>query len=320
MTEGEGNNLDDAYCHKHLSKVEVGNVGGVEVGKIGKLQVGKLGTVQLGNLDKPTSFNELEQHVGTSEEELINSISKQKLKLWPKRGRLFKLSPFYDPDIKGVRVRRRLANSPYNIDKKFPILIPKDSVFLIGEAHARNLHGGSQLTLFYLRQTIWIPGGLSAVKKFTYNCKPCIRHDAKILQPQMGDLPTERVVSSFAFTHTGLDYCGPFSTKDNNGKLQITYVALFVCFSTKAVHMETVTTLTKEDCLDAIKRLTARRGLPKNIYSDNSRTFIGTRGEIEFRKLLMDREFKGLVDAFTTGQQINWLTIPSRTPHFGGLW
>ena len=80
---------------------------------------------------------------------------------------------------------------------------------------------------------------------------------------------------------------------------------LFVCFSTKAVHMETVTTLAKEDCLDAIKRFTARHGLPENIYSDNSRTFIGTRGEIEFRKLLMDREFKGLVDAFTTGQQIN---------------
>ena len=71
MKEGEGNNSDDAYCHKPLGKVEVGNVGGVEVGKIGKVQVCKLGTAQLGNLDKPTSFNELEQHVGTTEEELI---------------------------------------------------------------------------------------------------------------------------------------------------------------------------------------------------------------------------------------------------------
>ena len=97
-------------------------------------------------------------------------------------------------------------------------------------------------------------------------------------------------------------------------------VALFVYFSTKAIHMETVTTLTKEDCLDAIKRFIARRGLPENIYSENSRTFIGTRGEIEFRKLSMDREFKELVDVFTTGQQINWLTIPPLTPHFVGLW
>ena len=356
MTEGKGNNIpENVYCHKPLGKVEVGKVGEVEVGKvevgkvkvgkvgqgevtkvaevgkggrvevgkIGKVQVGKLCTAQLGISDKPTRFNDLQQQVGTSEEELINSTTKRKIKILPKRGRLFKLFPFYDPDQKVVRVGGRLANLPYNIDKKFPILIPKDSpitVLLIREDHARNLHGGPQLTLFYLRQTIWIPGGLSAVKKIVYNCKPCIRHDARILQPQMGDLPTERVVSSFAFTHTGLDYCGPFSIKDSSGKLQKTYVALFVCFSTKAVHMETVTTLTKEDCLHAIKRFTARRGLPENIYSDNSRTFIGTRGEIEFRKLLMDREFKELVDAFTTGHQINWLTIPPRTPHFGGLW
>ena len=34
----------------------------------------------------------------------------------------------------------------------------------------------------------------------------------------------------------------------------------------------------------------------------------------------MDREFKELVDAFTTGHQINWLTTPPRTPQFGGFW
>ena len=211
MTEGEGNNSDDAYCHKPLGKVEVGKVevgkvkvgtvgqgdvskvgrvevgkvGKVEVGKIGKVQVGKLGTAQLGNLDKPTSFNELEQHVGTSEEELIDSTKKRKIKLLPKKGRLFKFSPFYDTDNKVLQVGGRLANLPYNVDKKFSILIPKDSpitVLLISEAHARNLHGDPQLALFYLRPTIWIPGGLSAIKKIIYNCQPCIRHDARILQ------------------------------------------------------------------------------------------------------------------------------------------
>ena len=84
--------------------------------------------------------------------------------------------------------------------------------------------------------------------------------------------------------------------------------------------MDTVTTLTKEDCLHAIKGFTAQRRLPEIIYSDNSRTFIGTRGEIEFRKLSMDRELKELEEAFSTGQQINWLTILPWTSHFGGLW
>ena len=171
MTEGKGNNIpENVYCHKPLGKVEVGKVkvgkvgqgevskvvevgkgGRVEVGKIVKVQVGKLCTAQLGISDKPTRFNDLQQQVGTSEEELINSTTKRRIKILPKRGRLFKLSPFYDPDNKVVRVGGRLANSPYNIDKKFPVLIPKDSpitVLLIREAHARNIHGGPQLTLF----------------------------------------------------------------------------------------------------------------------------------------------------------------------------
>ena len=139
ITEGKGNNIsENVYCHKPLGKVEVGKVGEVEVGKaavgkvkvgkvgqgevskvgkvevgkagrvevgkIGKVQVGKLCTAQFGILDKPTRFNDLKQHVGTSEEELINRTTKRRIKLWPKRGRLFKLSPFYDPDNKVVRM------------------------------------------------------------------------------------------------------------------------------------------------------------------------------------------------------------------------
>ena len=155
---------------------------------------------------------------------------------------------------------------------------------LIREAHEKNLHGGHKLTLYTLRRTIWIPGGLSVVKGVLYRCKPCIRFDAKLLQPQMGDLPRERVVPSFAFSHCGLDYCGPFYTKNGTRTLLKTYVAIFICFSTKAVHIEPVMSLTKDDCLASIKRFVSRRGIPDEIYSDNSTTFIGTKGELEFRQ------------------------------------
>ena len=112
MTEGNGNNRsDNAYCHNPLGEVPAGNfgefevlkvevgkvkagkfgqgevskVGNVEVGKgdkvgvgkIGKIQVGKLGKAQSGRIDEPTSFYELKQHVGSSEEELINSTTKK---------------------------------------------------------------------------------------------------------------------------------------------------------------------------------------------------------------------------------------------------
>ena len=196
---------------------------------------------------------------------------------------------------KGVRVGGGLANSPYNIDKMFPILILRNSPItklLTREAYSKNFNGGPQLTLFQLRQTVGIPGGLSVVKKVTYKWKPYIRNGARIPQPQMGDLPTACVIPSFAFSQTGFDYCAPLNTKDSRQTLQKTQVALFICFSKKAVDKGTVKTLTKDDCLDGDKQFTARRGMPQNIYSDNSKTFTATRGKVEFQRLLMDRDFK----------------------------
>ena len=70
-----------------------------------------------------------------------------------------------------------------------------------------------------------------------------------------------------------------------------------------------------------MKRFTARRGLPENIVTTQGLSLeLGEKlSFLNYPKLLMDRDFKELVDAFTTGHQINWLTIPPRTPHSGGL-
>ncbi|XP_075241743.1 uncharacterized protein LOC142336715 [Convolutriloba macropyga] len=77
--------------------------------------------------------------------------------------------------------------------------------------------------------------------------------------------------------------------------------------------------LTKEGCLNNLKRFTGRRGTPQAIYSDNSTTFIGARGELEFRRLLRDEEFKDLINSFVGQNHIDWFTILPRTPLFGGL-
>ena len=176
------------------------------------------------------------------------------------------------------------------------------------------------MTLFALLQTFWIPGGIASVKKVIHNCKPCIQFDACIRQPLMGNLPAEQTVESFAFHFTGMDYCGPFYTKDFSQKLQKSYAAIFICFTTKAIHLEPVENLTKEDCLDTLKRFTGRRGTPQVIYSDNSTTFIGARGDLEFRRLIRDEEFKDLINNFARQNHNDWFTIPPRTPHFEGLW
>ena len=96
----------------------------------------------------------------------------------------------------------------------------------------------------------------------------------------MGDLPKARVnPSGFPFESAGVDYAGPIRLKEGKrrGKVRETkaYIAVFVCLSTKAVHLELVTDLTTETFLAAFRRFTARRGLCKTIYFDNGTNFAG---------------------------------------------
>ena len=58
------------------------------------------------------------------------------------------------------------------------------------------------------------------------------------------------------------------------------YLAIFVCFSTKAVHIEVVSSLTSSACILALKRFTGRRGVPEKIYSDNGSNFTVARKEL----------------------------------------
>ncbi|GFV94982.1 uncharacterized protein TNCV_1029801 [Trichonephila clavipes] len=68
----------------------------------------------------------------------------------------------------------------------------------------------------------------------------------------MGDLPTHRVTPSRPFSVCGVDYAGPINILRYRGRGAKTtkgYIALFVCFVTKALHLELVSDLTSEALL-----------------------------------------------------------------------
>lgn len=48
----------------------------------------------------------------------------------------------------------------------------------------------------------------------------------------------------------------------------------------KAVHLEVVSNLTTEGFLVSLRRFTARRGIPANIYSDNGTNFVGANNHL----------------------------------------
>ena len=78
----------------------------------------------------------------------------------------------------------------------------------------------------------------------------------------MGQLPAERLKPSPPFSIVGVDYAGPVQCKRGNPRkptLVKTYICLFICFSTKAVHLELVSDLTSEAFLAAFSRFVGRQ-------------------------------------------------------------
>ncbi|XP_062704179.1 uncharacterized protein LOC134286565 [Aedes albopictus] len=141
----------------------------------------------------------------------------------------------------------------------------------------------------------------------------------------MGNLPSYRVQPAPAFTRTGIDFAGPFSTKSTTQarRPMVTkgYVCLFVCMSTRAIHIELVSNLSSEAFLAALRRFVSRRGLTSTIFSDNATNFVGADGELEeLRRLFESDLHQKQLNQFYSSKGIDWRFIPPRSPHFGGIW
>lgn len=202
-----------------------------------------------------------------------------------KRSNLMKLSVFID-ETKLIRVGGRLSNSPdFDYNKKHPILLSAKHYFthlLFRYEHLRLLHAAPQLLLFTIRESWWPIGGRNLAKKVVHDCVTCTRLSGKTLTPIMGNLPAERLAPSFPFAVSGVDYFGPvfvLNRKGKGAKLIKAYVSLFICFATRAIHLELVGDLSTDAYLLALKRFISRRGKPDEIFSDNGRNFTGLMTE-----------------------------------------
>lgn len=99
----------------------------------------------------------------------------------------------------------------------------------------------------------------------------CTKYRAVATQLVVTDLLSIRVQQYRPFTNFGMDYEGHFPIKGSrhrNEKTQKAYLALFVCLSTKAVHLEMITDLSTEEYLASFDRFVNRRGIPAQIHSD----------------------------------------------------
>jgi len=140
----------------------------------------------------------------------------------------------------------------------------------------------------------------------------------------MGDLPKDRVEPARAFAKCGVDFAGPVYVKSSLRRKAATYkayICVWVCFVTKAVHVELVSSLTTEAFLNALNRFFDRRCVCTDIYSDNATNFVGANRNLQgLKQLFLSNDHQNKMQTSLNEIGVHWHFIPPRSPHFGGLW
>ena len=202
------------------------------------------------------------------------------------------------------------------IQGDYPIFIPNKSILaekLVEEAHLQTIHGGVTLTMAKIREQYWVPTLRQLVKRLIKRCYGCKRfHMSHYPKPSQGLLPTDRTTPNLPFSIIGTDYAGPLICKKKGNRDIKLYLLLFTCSLTRAVHLEILVNQTTHEFIQALKRLIARRGRPKVIYSDNAKTF--EKAARWIKKVIKDEK----VQEFLVKEEIKWKFNLSRAPWWGG--
>lgn len=190
----------------------------------------------------------------------INQISRNEC--LSSRSKILRLNPVMHEGI--LRVGGRIKRAELSYDQRHPMLLPKNHPFtelIIHDTHEQNMHAGNNATLYAVRMRFWPIDGRLVVRKIINKCIKCFRVHPKETSYQMGNLPTVRVTAARVFENTGMDYYCPFYIKErkfrNRNKIKV-YAAVFVCMSTKAMHIELVSDLSTECFLSSLRRFFAK--------------------------------------------------------------
>ncbi|GBM26051.1 hypothetical protein AVEN_62016-1 [Araneus ventricosus] len=219
----------------------------------------------------------------------------------------------------------RLEYSNLTDNQKNPIILPKShrlTKLIFVYFHLKNLHVGPQGLLCAVRQKFWPIHGRNLSRKIVNDCITCFRNKPVVASQIMGNLPAERITPTFPFNVCGVDFIGPLLVKPV-ARRRITarkmYVAIFVCFVTKAVHFELVTDLTSEAFIACLKSFFSRRGKSSIVYSDNATNFVGAQSELKCLSDMLKKPDEN-VSAYLASVEIKWKFSPPRSPNFGGLY
>jgi transposase InsO family protein len=133
-----------------------------------------------------------------------------------------------------------------------------------------------------------------------------------LLSPVAGQLPEDRTSPGAAFEVIGVDFAGPMKFRKSSKAEGKSYLVIFACSLSRAVHLELLRNLETSTFIVSLKRFIARRGRPRVVYSDNGGAFVKASKWLE--QLRKDESLRG----FTEEYDIKWKFNLSRAPWWGG--
>ena len=175
-----------------------------------------------------------------------------------------------------LRVEGRHSRSDLLYESVYPLLLPRNHKFtemVVVEGHRNVHHSGVWAMLGEVRLRYWIPRGRQYVKAIINNGVRCTREKGTPYgTPVPADLPEFRVREAPPFFNLGFDFAGPLLIISDQGMIK-SYIALFTCAVTRAVHLELVSDMGAQSFLNCFRRFTARHGTPAIVISDSAKTF-----------------------------------------------
>lgn len=167
-----------------------------------------------------------------------------------------------------MRANGRLTQSSLPYNERYPIILPGNSRFChlyLSHLHTFLLHAECNQMCRIVQTEFYVSRLKPRVKSIIRHCKVCIINKQKTCTQLMAPPP---------FQVTGIDFAGPFDLKTSSlrkSSLTKGYVCVFICFSTKAIHLEVCSDLTSAAFQAAFSRFVGRRRLPHRVMSDNGR-------------------------------------------------
>ncbi|XP_047996390.1 uncharacterized protein LOC125234226 [Leguminivora glycinivorella] len=239
-------------------------------------------------------------------------------RLIDRKSRLYDLAPELGDD--GVlRMKTRLGSAPVLYTALQPIILDGREPFtrlLILRAHRRSAHIHNEAVINELRQEYWILHLRPTVKSVARNCALCTLRRATPRAQPLGDLPPERLQAyQRPFTHTAQDYMGPMFVTIGRRR-EKRWVCLYTCLVTRAIHLESVHSLSTDSALLSLRRFAARRGWPRTMYSDNATCFRAAATELREAY----RQWLPVLQTYATQNRMEWKFIPPGNPSAGGAW